>query len=169
MASIQRKGQSWYCQFYRQNRRYTFSVERVTKKQAETKAAKTVEIVGLLDRGVLKAPEAVDVATFVKHDGRPPVAEDPPEKVGAGPSYKACESTMPSRISDHRRKGNRDSPDGLELGNPDEAVVGPLLCRRSDLSPRWMRSLRFRPGQRSLGSWWDFEIASKSSFGIHFI
>ncbi len=38
------------------------------------------------------------------------------------------------RISDHRRKGNRDSPDGLELGNPDEAVVGPLLCQSSDLS-----------------------------------
>jgi len=32
--------------------------------------------VGLLDRGVLKVPEAVDVATFVKHDGHPPVAEE---------------------------------------------------------------------------------------------
>ena len=76
MASIQRKGQSWYCQFYWQNRRYTYSVGRVTKNQAEAKATKTDEIVDLLDRGVLKVPEAVDVATFVKFDGHPPVAEE---------------------------------------------------------------------------------------------
>lgn len=72
MASLQKKGNSWYCQFYWQNRRHTFSVGRVTPGQAEAKASKVEEIVDLLERGVLKLPDGVDVASFVKHDGQPP-------------------------------------------------------------------------------------------------
>jgi hypothetical protein len=63
---------SWYCQFYWQNRRYTFAVGQVTRPQAEAKATKAGEIVELLERGVLKLLEGVDVAAFVKHDGHPP-------------------------------------------------------------------------------------------------
>src|SRR3954447_18230249 len=71
MASLQKKGNSWYCQFYCQNRRFTFAVGRVTKPQAEAKATKAGEIVELLERGVLKLPQGMGVATFVKHDGQP--------------------------------------------------------------------------------------------------
>jgi hypothetical protein len=72
MASVQKKGKSWYCQFYWQNRRYTFGIGRVTKPQAEAKATKAGEIVELLERGTLKVPEGVDIRAFVKHDGYPP-------------------------------------------------------------------------------------------------
>src|SRR5262249_37141629 len=72
MASLQKKGNSWYCQFYWQNRRFTFAVGRVTRPQAEAKATRVDEIVGLLERGVLKLPEGMGVAAFVKHDGQPP-------------------------------------------------------------------------------------------------
>src|SRR3954447_25985953 len=72
MASLQKKGNSWYCQFYCQNRRLTFSVGRVTKPQAEAKATRAGEIVELLERGVMRIPDGMDVAAFVKHDGRPP-------------------------------------------------------------------------------------------------
>ena len=72
MASLQKKGNSWYCQFYWQNRRFTFAVGRVTKPQAEAKATKVGEIVELLERGVLKLPAGMDVTAFVKHEGQPP-------------------------------------------------------------------------------------------------
>jgi hypothetical protein len=71
MASLQKKGNSWYCQFYWQNRRFTFAVGRVTRPQAEAKATKAGEIVELLERGVLKLPDGVDVAAFVRHEGQP--------------------------------------------------------------------------------------------------
>ena len=72
MASLQKKGNSWYCQFYWQNRRLTFGVGRVSKPQAEAKANKAAEIVELLERGVLRLPAGMSAATFVKHDGQPP-------------------------------------------------------------------------------------------------
>ena len=50
MASIQLKGRSWYCRFYCQDRRYTFTVNRVTTNKAE--ATRTDEIIDLLDRGL---------------------------------------------------------------------------------------------------------------------
>jgi integrase len=85
MASLQKKGNSWYCQFYWQNRRFTFGVGRVTRPQAEAKATRAGEIVELLERGVLKLPEGVNVAAFVKHDGHPPATAES-QKV----SQKSC-------------------------------------------------------------------------------
>jgi len=76
MASIQLKSQSWYCQFYWQDRRYTYAVGRVTRSQAEAKATRTDEIVELLSRGLTKIPDNCDVVTFVTHDGHPPIAEE---------------------------------------------------------------------------------------------
>lgn len=72
MASLQKKGNCWYCQFYWRGRRRTFSVGRVPERLAEAKAAKATETVDLLERGVVKLPEGVDVAAFVKHDGHVP-------------------------------------------------------------------------------------------------
>lgn len=80
MASLPKKGKSWYCQFYWQDRRFTFGIGRVTEPQAEAKATKAGEIVELLERGVLKLPDGVDVKTFVKHDGHPP-AEAQSQKI----------------------------------------------------------------------------------------
>ena len=65
-------GKSWYCQFYWQNRRFTFGVGRVTRPKADAKATKAGEIVELLERGVLKLPDGMSVAAFVKHEGHPP-------------------------------------------------------------------------------------------------
>jgi integrase len=87
MASLQKKGNSWYCQFYWENRRFTFTVGRVTKPQAEAKATKVDEIVELLERGVLKLPDGVDVAAYVKHDGQPPAVES--QKISQKPTLGA--------------------------------------------------------------------------------
>ncbi len=68
MASLQKKGNSWYGQFYWQNRRFTFGIGRLT----ETQATKASEIVELLERVVLRLPDGMGVADIVKHDGHPP-------------------------------------------------------------------------------------------------
>lgn len=65
MALLQKKGNSWYCPFRRRDQRFTFAVGRVTKPQAEAKATKVGEIVELLERGILRLPDGIGVATFV--------------------------------------------------------------------------------------------------------
>lgn len=87
MASLQKKGNSWYCQFYWRDQRFTFAVGRVTKLQAEAKATKAAEIIELLGRGVMKLPEGIGVAAFVKHDGHPPAtaeSQKPSQKSSLG-------------------------------------------------------------------------------------
>lgn len=76
MASLQKKGNSWYCQFFWKNRRFTYSVGKVTLNQAEAKATRTEEIISLLERGLMKIPDHCDVLAFVKYDGQPPIAEE---------------------------------------------------------------------------------------------
>ena len=56
MASLQKKGNSWYGQFYWRDERFTFAIGRVTEPQAQAQATKAGEIVDLLQRGVLKIP-----------------------------------------------------------------------------------------------------------------
>lgn len=80
LASLQKKGKAWYCQFYWQNHRHTFSVGKVSKSLAESKATKVGEIVDLLERAILTLPEGMDVALFVKHDGKPPKASEQQKK-----------------------------------------------------------------------------------------
>lgn len=74
MASLQKKGNAWYCQFYWHDRRFTFSVGPVTRAQAEARATRAGEILDLLDRGVLQLPAGMKVAEFVRLDGRPPAS-----------------------------------------------------------------------------------------------
>jgi len=64
MAPLRKKGNGWYWQ----KRRFTFAVGPVT----EAKATRADEIVGLLEQGVLKVPQGMEVVAFVKHDGQPP-------------------------------------------------------------------------------------------------
>jgi hypothetical protein len=68
MAPLRKKGNGWYWQ----KRRFTFAVGRATKAQAQAKATRADEIVGLLEQGVLKLPQGMEVVAFVKHDGQPP-------------------------------------------------------------------------------------------------
>lgn len=81
MASPQKKGNAWYCQFYWADRRLTFSLGRVTPAQAEARATRAGEIIDLLSRGVLQLPDGVGVVDYVRFDGRPPARESVPKPV----------------------------------------------------------------------------------------
>jgi integrase len=71
MASLQKKGESWYCQFYWQGRRHTFTLGKVSTGQAEGKAEDVDELLELLERGRVALPPGCDTVQFVKHDGQP--------------------------------------------------------------------------------------------------
>jgi hypothetical protein len=104
MASLLKKGKSWYCQFYWRNHRHTFAVGRLSEPQARAKATKAGEIVELLERGVIKLPEGVEVAAFVKYDGQPPAAVES-QKV----SQNIALGTLRDRFIDARRGGREKS------------------------------------------------------------
>jgi integrase len=74
MASIQKKGDGWYCQFMFSRRRHTFAVGKVDEAEAEAIRARVEYVLMRLKQGLMKLPAGADIVTFVLHDGRPPSA-----------------------------------------------------------------------------------------------
>jgi integrase len=82
MASLQKKGDAFYCQFVFHGRRRTVTVGKVSSDAAEAFAARTEELLSLLARGRVTVPAGVDIADFVLHDGKAP---DPRPAAAAAP------------------------------------------------------------------------------------
>ena len=82
MASLQQKGDNWHCQFVSQGKRHTFALGRVTRAEAEAKAAQVEYRLMRLKQGLIVVPPGVRVADFIRHDGDPPEA---PASAPAGP------------------------------------------------------------------------------------
>lgn len=74
MATIQNRNESFRILFVHHGKRYTFPLGKVPREVAESKAAKTDEVLALLKSGYIKVPPAVDIVTFVRHEGKPPAA-----------------------------------------------------------------------------------------------
>ena len=72
MASLQRKGGGWYCQFVRDGKRYTFAIGQVDEAEAKAKAAQVDYLLMRLKQGLIALPPGVGVVDFVRHDGAPP-------------------------------------------------------------------------------------------------
>lgn len=79
MASLQKKGDSWYCQFMYQRQRHTFTVGKVEETEANATAAKIDYILMRIRQRLLEVPAGMDIITFIEHDGKPPavVVEKP--------------------------------------------------------------------------------------------
>lgn len=75
MASIQRKGDGWYCQFLYLRRRHTFAAGKVDEAEAESIRARVEHVLMRLKQGLMALPAGGDVVEFVRHDGRPPAAK----------------------------------------------------------------------------------------------
>ena len=71
MASLQKKGNGWYCQFLHDGRRRTFAVGRVSEAEAEAKAAQVDYLLMRLRQGYEQLPSGVDVVEFLRRDGKP--------------------------------------------------------------------------------------------------
>ena len=73
MASLQKKGDAWYCQFSYVGRPHTFSVGEVTTNEARRWKANTENLILLVRHGGLKVPRGIAFTDFILHDGNPPV------------------------------------------------------------------------------------------------
>ncbi|HJT76015.1 MAG TPA: site-specific integrase [Gemmataceae bacterium] len=72
MASLQKKGESYYCQFMYHGRRHTFTVGAVSEEEAGNKARQVDYLLMRLKQRLIVLPEGTDIVTFVEHDGKPP-------------------------------------------------------------------------------------------------
>jgi integrase len=69
MASLQKKGDTYYCQFFYQHHRRTFTVGKVTQAAAESRAEAVDVILAKLERGQYALPDGVDIVDFVVVNG----------------------------------------------------------------------------------------------------
>ncbi len=74
MASIQRKGDGWYCQFLYLRHRHTFALGKVDEAEADSVRARVEHVLMRLKQGLMALPPGGDIVEFVRHDGRPPAA-----------------------------------------------------------------------------------------------
>ncbi len=72
MASLQQKGEGWYCQFVHARRRHTFALGKVSQSEAEAKAAQVDYLLLRLKQRLIELPPGVGIVEFVQHDGKPP-------------------------------------------------------------------------------------------------
>jgi integrase len=75
MASIQKKGDGWYCQFTHRSRRHTFAIGKVDEAEARAVASRADYVLMRLKQGLMEFPAGADIVAFVQHDGRLPAAK----------------------------------------------------------------------------------------------
>ena len=57
MAGVRKKGESYYCTFRFQGKRYYFAIGNVSEEQAKAKGVEVDETLNLIERGRLVVPE----------------------------------------------------------------------------------------------------------------
>jgi integrase len=72
MASLQKKADSWYCQFMYRGQRHTFTIGKVDETEARNTAARTDYLLMRLKQHLLILPPGMDIVTFIEFDGRVP-------------------------------------------------------------------------------------------------
>jgi hypothetical protein len=81
VASVQKKGDSYYCQFYFGGVRRTFTVGSVSESKAWSVAEDAEKLLGKIRRGERDLPDGVDIVDFVRARGNlkdlPKIAEKP--------------------------------------------------------------------------------------------
>jgi len=83
MAGVRKKGESYYCTFRFQGKRYYFAIGTVTEEQAKAKGVEVDETLDLIERGRLQIPEGVLLEEFVSAGGKAPVVSARPETITA--------------------------------------------------------------------------------------
>jgi integrase len=87
MASTQERNGSFRVTFRYRGKQHFFTIGRVTRAEAEAKAAQVGYLIMRLGQGLLALPPGVDVVDFVRHDGVIPAA-------GAMPATARGEPTL---------------------------------------------------------------------------
>jgi integrase len=82
MASLQKKGDSWYCQFMHRGHRHTFTIGKVDETEANNTAARVDYLLMRIKQHLIELPAGTDIVTFMEFDGRMP------EKLSDGSSQE---------------------------------------------------------------------------------
>jgi hypothetical protein len=72
MASVQRKGDRWYCQFCYRGGRHTFTIGKVSEAEAKAKSAQVEYLLLRLKQRLIELPPGVGIVDFIQFDGKPP-------------------------------------------------------------------------------------------------
>src|SRR5580693_1454130 len=72
MASLQERNGSYRVLFCHHGKLHTFTIGKVEKDEAETKARQVDYLLMRLKQRLLVLPEGTDIVTFIEHDGKPP-------------------------------------------------------------------------------------------------
>ena len=78
MASLQKKGDGWYCQFMYRGQRHTFAVGKVDEDEARNVAATADYVLMRLKQGLMELPSGGDIVNFVQHGGKVPASKIDP-------------------------------------------------------------------------------------------
>ncbi|HZZ44212.1 MAG TPA: hypothetical protein VFE58_14855 [Tepidisphaeraceae bacterium] len=87
MASLQKKGDSYYCQFIHGGKRHTMTIGDVSKAEAHQWKSRTENVLMRLKQNMLELPDDCPIAEFIQHDGKPPAKKPvvvPGRKCGEG-------------------------------------------------------------------------------------
>ncbi len=74
MASIQKKGDGWYCQFCYRGKRSTFALGQVTEEEARAKSSQVDYLLMRLKQRLIDLTPGVGIVEFIRYDGKPPVS-----------------------------------------------------------------------------------------------
>ena len=74
MASIQKKGDGWYCQFCYRGQRPTFALGKVSEDEARAKSSQVDYMLMRLKQRLIDLPPGVEIVDFVRYDGKPPAS-----------------------------------------------------------------------------------------------
>jgi integrase len=111
MATLQKKGNGWYCQFLHHGKRHTITIGRVSRAEAHAKSDQVEYLLMRLKQGLIELPPGVDIREFVQRDGKP------------GPKPGAPAQSAPLTLGEFRdrylaaKRGaqEKSSIDGIEL------------------------------------------------------
>jgi integrase len=109
MASIQRRGENWQCQFMHGRRRYTFAIGKVDEAEAQAISAKVEYVLMRLKQGLMELPEGADIVEFIQRGGVLPKAQAPDI------SFRALSASYLKAVGDGAIESNTLDTVGIHL------------------------------------------------------
>jgi len=125
MASIQKKGDAWYCQFIYSGQRHTLTIGKVSGSEAARWKANAENLLLLLKQGRLEVPRGVSVADFILHDGKPPV--DPAISVRKETTLHQLREAYVNTVSNGAIEANTLATAKIHLAHIEETLGKNLI------------------------------------------
>jgi integrase len=110
MATLQKKGNGWYCQFLHHGKRHTITIGHVTKTEARAKSDQVQYLLMRLKQGLIELPPGVDIREFVQRDGKP----GPMPGTPASATLLTLAEFRDSYLTANRDSQERRSIEGIE-------------------------------------------------------